>query len=460
MDLIPVCRRPKSVPTALLLALWFAPQAPAAQEPGAAGPASALEARLTPEVLVVRAAAPAVVYVVAQRPSLVGWDSLGKPVTQLRPVSGSGVVVDRNGFIVTNYHILGSDARSIQVSFDPDTDPKTYPAELLSYVEAEDLALLKIQGERDFPVVLRGTSSDLMIGERVVAIGNPFRQRLSVSTGIISGLHRNVEIATGNSKFVFDDLIQTDASINPGNSGGPLLNVLGELIGINCAVNERAENMGFAIPVDRVEEVLRDHLFAPSAARAWLGFEVEQERTFRVCEVVPEGPADLAGLRQGERLLAMEGLSLQSPDDYRAARLPLVPGQAISLRVAAEDGQERELSLRGWEKADGILFQRAGMTVEPFAAGRSLGLYQRVRVGRVARDGPAQLLGLLAGDVLDAVRVKGSPRVWSVASPMQIASLVSSLAPGTQLEVEVLRDDDLDQRLSRAELYRGVLVLR
>ncbi len=422
--------------------------------------APAFNPRITPEVLVVRSAAPAVVYVVAQRPTLAGWDLLGKPRTELRPVTGSGVVVDKAGFIVTNYHILGSDSRSITVSFDPEIDPRTYPAELVSYVASEDLALLKIRGERDFPVVHRGTSSDLMIGERVIAIGNPYKQRLSVSAGIISGLHRNVEIGSGLAKRVFTDLIQTDASINPGNSGGPLLNVLGELIGINCAVNESAQNMGFAIPVDRVEEVLRDHLFAPSAARAWLGFEVDSADRFRICEVVPESPAALAGLMQGERLVQIQGLAIETEADYRAARLPLLPNLPVIVRVQDEAGATRELLLRGWDKADGILFQRAGMTVESFAAGTLGGPYQRVRVTKVAQDGPASRLGLSPGDVLDALRVRGAAQVWSVASASQLASWVANLAPGTELELEILRDDDRDQRLSRDELYRGALVLR
>ncbi len=155
------------------------PRAPAFE------PTNRFNPRITPEVLVVQSAAPAVVFVVAQRPTLAGWDLLGKPVTKLQPVSGSGVVVDKTGFIVTNYHILGPDARSIDVTFDPEIDQKSYPAALVSFVASEDLALLKIRGERDFPVVHRGTSSDLMIGERVVAIGNPLKQRLSVSTGII-----------------------------------------------------------------------------------------------------------------------------------------------------------------------------------------------------------------------------------------------------------------------------------
>ncbi len=261
-------------------------------------------------------------------------------------------------------------------------------------------------------------------------------------------------------KLTFTDLIQTDASINPGNSGGPLLNVLGELIGINCAVNESAENMGFAIPVDRVEEVLRDHLFAPSAARAWLGFEVEPANGFSVCEVVPESPAASAGLQQGDRLLELQGVPVRDESDYRAARLPLLPNQPVVVRVRSESGELRDLLMRGWDKADGVMFQRLGMTVEAFAAGSLGGSYQRVRISRVARDGPAARLGLCAGDVVDALRVLPASQVWSVGTPAQLAALVDTLQPGSTLEVEILRDEDKNERLTRNELLRGTLVLR
>ena len=128
----------------------------------------------------VRKAAPSVVYVEATRPFHAGY-RFGRPVTQLRKVTGSGVVVEKSGYIVTNSHVVGEDARRITVQFDPDLDAQVYEARLVSSDPSEDLALLKVDGNRDFPPVQRGTSSDLMIGERVVAIGNPFGQKMSVS---------------------------------------------------------------------------------------------------------------------------------------------------------------------------------------------------------------------------------------------------------------------------------------
>jgi len=224
-----------------------------------------------------------------------------------------------------------------------------------------------------------------MIGERVIAIGNPFRQRLSVSSGIISGLHRNVTV---NGGLQFTNLIQTDAAINMGNSGGPLLNILGELVGINTAVNQGAENMGFAIPVDRVEEVLRDYLLAPSAARSWFGLEVDEQGGFSVCDLTPEGPADQAGVQAGDKLVAIDGRALDGSEDYRLRRLKLEPKQTARFTFLRPDGARREVDLVGWDKIDGVLFQRLGLVLEPWQMGR----YRRLKIVRVSPAGPGGVL--------------------------------------------------------------------
>lgn len=410
--------------------------------------------RWTPEVQVVRDVAPAVVYIESKRTVMVRT-LFNRKVPRQSVITGSGVVIEDAGYIVTNYHVVASDPETITVQFDPDQDTKVYDAELVSYVAADDLALLRIHGDAPFPTVRRGTSSDLMLGERVIAIGNPLEQKLTVSAGIISGLHRNLSVETGGVPIEFSDLIQTDAAINQGNSGGPLLNILGELIGINSAVTPGAENMGFAIPVDRVEEVLREHLLAPSASRAWLGFEVDEADSFCVLDVIAGGPAAQAGLEPGDRLLGIDGQTIHTADDYRLMRLPLVPNQPVRLRVETAGGQ-REIVLRGWDKVDGALFERTGMTVEPFAVGRQ----RWVRVSRVAPDGPAAELGLAEGDVVDAVRVGETGQAWRIHAAEAFASLVAGLEPGQELWIDVLRDDDGDRRLGPDELYKGVLRLR
>ena len=412
------------------------------------------EYRWTPVVGVVREVAPAVVYVQSERPAL-RWDLRGSRIgTALS--KGSGVVIEKSGYIVTNFHVVGEDARRITVQFDPDIDDEIYDAELISFRAKDDLALLKIGSEEDFPVIRRGTSSDLWIGERVIAIGNPFQQKISVSTGIISGLHRDLEVDSGGGrKLRIPNLIQTDAAINPGNSGGPLLNILGELVGINTAVNPGAENMGFAIPVDRVEEVLFEHLLAPSASKAWLGFEVDESDTFCITSVTPGGPAAEAGIEEGDRLLALGGKPLSTTDDFRLPLLQLLPDEPLQLRVAS-GAAEREVVVRGWDRTDGILWKRMGMTVESITFGN----WRGVRVARVAAGGPAAQLGLQQRDVVDAVRVGRRGQHWRVSGPDTLAALVVERPPGIEVWIDVLRDENEDGRFARSELYKGVLVLR
>jgi S1-C subfamily serine protease len=409
--------------------------------------------RRTPAVEVVEAASPAVVYIQTDGVQE-AMDFFGRLIRQRVTGAGSGVVILKEGFIVTNYHVVRG-ARAIKVSFDQQYDMGTYDATLISYVEAEDLALLKIAPVREFPTIPMGTSSDLMPGETVIAIGNPYGQTHTVSVGIVSGLHRNVEIQTPH--LAFDDLIQTDASINPGNSGGPLLNIHGELIGINCAVNVQAENIGFAIPVDRVREVLEGELLDPGTAPSWLGFDLEPGDRLLVRRVVPGSPADESGLRPGDRVLALQGQPLAREEQYRLARVCLPADQQVELAVERE-GRRLELSMRPWDKADGILYEKVGLTVEPVWIGRT----RYVQVARVCEGGPADQLGLMRGDLLESVRFSsgGRPQTRPINGRTWLAGLVAALEPGAPLEVDVYRDVDGDGRITREELHRGTLVRR
>ena len=267
----------------------------------------AREPRETAVSRIVRTVTPAVVFVETEAYQRVRT-ILGTR-QRLATGAGSGVVIHPSGLIVTNYHVVEG-AQNIRVSFEG--EPESYVAELMSFVREEDLALLKIRPDegraaadpverkagglrtadapREFPTVRLGTSADLMPGERVVAIGSPHGQAYTVSTGIISGLHRDVTVP--NRNLSFRGLIQTDASINLGNSGGPLLNIRGELIGINTVMNSAAENIGFAIPVDRVSQVLDEVLF-PNARTIWLGFDVKEIGSkLIVTEVWQGGPAE------------------------------------------------------------------------------------------------------------------------------------------------------------------------
>lgn len=200
-------------------------------------------ARLTDTVRAIRAAEAAVVNIEGNKPS-------GKGAGEAQQVNGmgSGVIIDSRGYILTNQHVV-QDVNRIEVTLHDGTKLIGAP---IAHDPSTDLALIKIDAPRPVPVISFGTSSDLMRGEKVVAIGNPFGYQHTVTEGIISALHRDIPV---NGVQQYEDLIQTDASINPGNSGGPLVNIDGDMIGLNAAVRVGAQGIGFAIPVDKALEV-------------------------------------------------------------------------------------------------------------------------------------------------------------------------------------------------------------
>ena len=420
-------------------------------------PAEKLERRITPEVLVVEKARPAVVYVTTQSFQEVRepfWGQLvgHSPVTG----SGSGVVILKEGFVITNYHVVRG-AQTIRVSFAPEFDEQSYSATVVSRLAERDLALLKVHAapEKVFPTLALGASHDLMIGEKVVAIGNPHGQALTVSSGIVSGLHRDILVPTVGGNLRFEGLIQTDASINRGNSGGPLLNINGELIGINTAMDVQADNIGFAIPVDQLRVVLED-LLSPEHYVAWLGYRVdgEGEAEPRVVELVPGGPAEQAGVQVGDRILELGGADVRTPGAYRLARLAVHPGPLIPLRVE-RGAQTVELELAAWNHVDGLLYERMGVLVKtatrPLAPGANLDALQVVRV---AHGGPADLIGMRVDDLLESARPLDDAelrRHWSFFEPRQLFALVERLPAGARLEVDVRRGQLRNT---------GVLVLR
>ena len=407
--------------------------------------------RVTPTVEVVEAASPAVVYIQTEQYQNV-QDWFGHVFSQKTGVgAGSGVVIMKEGFIITNNHVVNG-ATHIKVSFDKRFDENEYEAEVISAVQQEDLALLRIRGEREFPTIPMGTSSDLMIGEPVIAIGNPYGQTHTVSQGIISGLHRNVDIP--NNRLHFDDLIQTDASINFGNSGGPLLNINGELIGINSAMNAQAQNIGFALPVDRVKAVLEEELMP-----TWLGFDVESGDHLKVQNVVAGGPAAQAGVKEGDCIVALNHRPVVKQEDYRLARVGLANVPEVEIQVE-RGGKTRNLRLKVWDRANGLLFEHLGMKGEKVGLGN--GTY--VRVTEVWPEGPADKIGIKAGDVIDAVRpnalIGGRQRAVMINSPEQLAWIVNELPANAEIFVDVYRDLDGNKRFSQDELHRGLVVLR
>ncbi len=436
----------------MLISLVFAlaPQLVPQEGPVAEGP-DPMTLRVTPEVLVARSARPAVVYVetefvVPGRQTIFGWTR-----DQIAQSGGSGVVIFDDGYVVTNYHVVAN-AENIRVRFDEALDPVVYDARLISAEPSEDLALLKIESEQPFPTVPMGRSNDLMIAEPVIAIGNPYGQSFTVSRGIISGLHRNIDVPgqLGASMLKFEGLIQTDASINPGNSGGPLLNINGELIGINTAMNQAAENIGFAIPVDRVREVLFGSLLQAST---WFGIEVQPDAAgqARILEVKPDSPGALAGLQAGDLVRSIDGKPVTDYQSYTRHWVALSELREVPFEV--DRGEECiTVSPTPWSIVDGVLHERFGMRVEPRTILNGRQYVTLMHVTSVREGGPASRLGVLEGDLIERLRANNR-RYFVPGSLEDLAVYASELPERSVVEVDMWRDKNENLKLEYTEDY-------
>ncbi len=250
---------------------------------------------------------------------------------------GSGVLIDRRGYILTNHHVVDK-VQGIMVQL---FDGSTCPARLLQFDPAMDLAILKIEPPHAVTPIEMGTSADLMVGETVITIGNAFGYENTVSVGIVSALHRDVTLSDDQ---VYRNLIQTDACINPGNSGGPLINIEGQLIGINVAVRAGAQGIGFALPIDEVKRVTAELISTRRLASTWHGLvAMEQTKGTRrgvvVSEVQPGSPAEAAGLHGGDELVRIGDMTIGSAMDVERGLLDARPGRpsTVIVRRAGKD---------------------------------------------------------------------------------------------------------------------------
>ena len=276
---------------------------------------------------------------------------------RITPGLGSGFIVRGDGIIVTNAHVIeGASTISVAMS-----DGTTLPAELLGADEPNDIAVLKIP-RTGLPVAALGNSDNLLIGEPAIAIGNPFgfvlgNSEPSVTTGVVSGTGRNL-IARTQEGQLYLDMIQTDAAINPGNSGGPLVNVLGEVIGMNSSIfspSGGSVGIAFAIPIDRVIRVTDDLIAHGVIRRPWVGIKTEPPRGLSprealtagvtVSSIVPGSPAAEAGIRPGDAIIRAGTRPLRSTYDWQAVLLDVRVGEDLQLALE-RDGREFNTTLR------------------------------------------------------------------------------------------------------------------
>jgi serine protease Do len=397
------------------LALALASGVRAAAPPTNATDSDPLSDRRTPVVRAVEKAKPAVVNISTRQVREVRpyfwmevpevfkreFGDLFKPRRQVTGSLGSGIIISPRGYIVTNAHVVGQ-ADEIIVTMADETQHK---AELVSADPEGDLAIIKMETDKPVAAIHLGTSSDLMIGETVIAVGNPFGYQHTVTTGVVSALDRTIE-PTPATKH--EGLIQTDAPINPGNSGGPLLNIRGELIGINTAIRAGAQGLGFAIPVDKVRAIMIGLLSVRSAGQPWHGIKFDAAKLAPVVqEVEKDSPAAKAGILKGDRIEALGGRRFAEVIELETSLLDRKIGDIVDLGVRREGRSvDVKFTLAEAPKPDGVKLARAlfGIHVQELkpelARSLKLAVDRGLLVGGVDPGSPAASAGFEHGDVV------------------------------------------------------------
>jgi len=314
---------------------------------------------------------------------------------------GSGFILHPEGYVVTNAHVVVRAAK-LKVIF---ADGSEHEAEPVAIDDKHDLAVLKIKAQKLFPAIKLGRSDDLLIGETVIAIGNPLGYEHTVTTGIISATNRKI---TPRQNTVYEKLIQTDASINPGNSGGPLLNVLGELIGINTAIRGDAQNIGFAIPVDTLRKLLPEMLSIEHRKRLRFGLRLSWRGPVHV--VSANGPAADAGIEPGDQLVSVDGKPVNTDVDFYIHLLHIESHDRIALELKRNDKRiSATLQPKSIPIPDGakLLQQRFGLIVRLLTKqeARALDVDGRLMITRVERGSPADRAGFFPGLII--VQIEG-----------------------------------------------------
>ena len=382
--------------------------------------ASTREVRMTPVVRTVQAVAPAVVNIHTARiveqeinpfGSMFRHDEIFRRFFGAQDLTrrfeqrslGSGVIIDGlKNLVLTNSHVIEG-ASSIRVRL---LDGRQFDGELVGSDPDFDLAILHLKDARDLPQALMGDSADIMIGETVIAIGNPYGFGNTVTTGVVSALERTVETKQGT----FTDFIQTDAAINPGNSGGPLMNLAGELVGINTAIHAEAEGIGFAIPVNKAKRVVDELVSHGRVQAVWLGLEGQDERSARylgldeargmVVTQVHEAATEKTGIRPGDVIVSLGGVHVEDRNHYLRILRNYTQGQSVALVVATQD-EKRTVNavMQSFDdsKALAMAARRWGLAVVQRGSD--------VVVSEVRQGSPAHQLGLKAHDIL--VKIAG-----------------------------------------------------
>ena len=326
---------------------------------------------------------------------------------------GSGVIVDKSGVILTNNHLI-ENAGEIEVRL---SDKRKFQAKVVGRDPKTDLAVLRIEGDGEFPVAELGDSDRLRIGQWAIAVGNPFGLDRTVTVGIISATGRQ-----GVGVAAYESFIQTDAAINPGNSGGPLVNLDGRVIGINTAIVSVGQGIGFAIPVNMARRVMPQLLTAGKVTRGWLGIRIQpltadlapsfgarEGEGVLVADVMPGSPAEAGGLKSGDVVLEFEGQKTPEVPDLQRAVADTPPGKVARVTILRDGKRESRDVKIGEMPADESVaaargLERWGVSVQSItpelARQFNLSGGGGVLVSEVEDGSPAARAGVRPGDVI------------------------------------------------------------
>jgi serine protease Do len=420
-----------------------------------------LEAQNTSRVFVevVKKVAPAVVTITSEKRIRNPWSDFFRDFGYgeeelLQRGLGSGVIVSKDGYILTNHHVI-KDADRINVVY----NRKEYKAKVIGSDPSTDVAVVKIDADEELPVVRFGDSDKLEVGEWVLAIGSPFSEVLehTVTHGIVSAKGRR-GLGISGSQMRYQDFIQTDAAINPGNSGGALVNLRGELVGINTAiVGQTNVGIGFAIPINMARWVMEQLITKGKVVRGWLGVKIQSvdDKIARaygldrpmgalVVEVVEDGPAQKAGIKEGDLIIELEGQKIEDSQHLTNLVASYAPGTEVELVVIRDKGrktfrvklgerpEEEKLAQSGGSRSETL-----GLSVQTLTNDLASRLGYEGERGVVVTDvepgSPADRAGLNQGDlILEANRQR-------VTSAGEFRALVERLKPGDVLLLRVRR---------------------
>ena len=361
---------------------------------------------------------------------------------------GSGFIMTEDGYVVTNNHVIDK-ATDIDIILQ---NGDKYEAKVVGKDPKTDLAVLKIEPDQKLQAVKFGDSENLRIGEWVLAIGNPFGLGYTVTAGIVSAKGRSLGFGA------YDDYIQTDASLNPGNSGGPLFNLKGEVVGVNTAIVARGQGIGFAIPIDLAEFVIKQLKSDGKVVRGWLGvyvqkitpeiaasFDLEEDEGALVSDLAQGGPAEKAGIKRGDVVIEFDGKKVSDVSDLTNYAAETAPGTEVDVKII-DDGKTKTVKVKlgnfpdQRDRIESEVNENLGIRVKqitPDIAQRfNLSQENGIIISDLQQGSPASLAGLKIGDIILQINKK------QISTLREYSDALNAIKPGDTALFQVKRGNN------------------